>query len=360
MMNLKDIKDKKSTFWILHISGWLSLFLIYLVLYYRGYITDPKALLAIFLTYIIGFTVCLLLRYFYQKINYKNQSILKLSIYVIISSIIGATIWFWLDLALSIPLHEANWAESYLKLQRILSETWWHSFVLGMWSALYFVIKLWIEWNLQRDLADKANALAQSAQLQMLRYQLNPHFLFNALNSIRALIEEDKKKAKSMITELSEFLRYSLISKNYKNVPLREELKAIEHYFKIEKKRFEDKLQVVFNIDEKAEDFPVLSFLVHPLVANAVKFGMQTSKMPLQINLNAKIENDELVLEVSNSGKWVDKKSGNNNGTGTGLKNIQERLENAFPDQHSFEINTNDSKVTVRIQINKKINKDII
>ena len=289
MVNIQEIKNKKSVFWILQISGWLSLALIYLVLYYRRYIDDPKALFAIFLTYIIGFSVSLLLRYFYQKIHYKNQPILKLSISVIISSFIAAVIWFWLDVLLSMPINSPDWYDSYITFQRVLSETWWHTFVLGMWSALYFVIKLWIEWNLQKDLAEKANALAQSAQLQMLRYQLNPHFLFNALNSIRALIEEDKQKAKSMITELSEFLRYSLLSKNYKNVPLKEELKAIEHYFKIEKKRFEEKLQVVFNIDEKSEEFPVLSFLVHPLVENAVKFGMQTSKMPLQINLNTSI-----------------------------------------------------------------------
>jgi len=352
MMNLQDIKEKKSSFWILHVSGWLSLALIYLILYFRNYINDPKALLAIFLTYIIGFAVSLLLRYFYKKFDYKRCSISKLSIYVIISSVIGAIIWFWVDIALSIPLHSKDWFSTNITLQRILSEIWWHSFVLGTWSALYFVIKLWIEWNLQKDLVDKANALAQSAQLQMLRYQLNPHFLFNALNSIRALIEEDKKKAKSMITELSEFLRYSLISKNYKNVPLKEELKAIEHYFKIEKKRFEDKLQVVINVDEQAEDFPVLSFLVHPLVENAIKFGMQTSKMPLQINLNAKVENGGLILEVSNSGKWIEKKSQDTNGTGTGLKNIKERLENAFPENHNFEINKNENQVKVVIKIN--------
>jgi two-component system, LytTR family, sensor kinase len=355
MMNLQDIKDKKSSFWILHISGWLSLSLIYLVLYYRGYINDPQALLAIFLTYIIGFFVSLLLRYFYQKIHYKNQQILRLSIYVAIGSVIGAVIWFWIDLLLSIPLHDMAWAKSYLTLQRVLSETWWHSFILGMWSVLYFVIKLWIEWNLQKDLTDKANALAQSAQLQMLRYQLNPHFLFNALNSIRALIEEDKIKAKSMITELSEFLRYSLISKNYKNVPLKEELKAIEHYFKIEKKRFEEKLQVVFNVEQKAEEFPVLSFLIHPLVENAVKFGMKTSKLPLQINLNSKMENESLIIEVHNSGKWVNPEMESKNGTGTGLKNIRERLENAFPERHSFEIIKNDNKVSVIIKINPTI-----
>ena len=150
---------------------------------------------------------------------------------------------------------------------------------------------------------------------------------------------------------LSEFLRYSLLSKNYKNVPLKEELKAIEHYFKIEKKRFEEKLQVTFNIDDKSEEFPVLSFLVHPLVENAVKFGMQTSKMPLQINLNSKVEKDALIIEVQNSGKWVEHNSQNSNGTGTGLKNVRERLENAFPENYNFDIKKSENQVSVIIKI---------
>jgi len=353
MMNLQDIRDKKSVFWILQISGWLMLFIIYLMLYYRQYINEPKALVAVFLTYLIGFGTTLLLRIFYHKIQYQNQTILKLSILVVVSSVVSSQIWFWVDVLLSIPLHGIEWFNESITLQRFFSETYWHSFILGTWSALYFVIKLWIEWNFQKDKAEKANALAQSAQLQMLRYQLNPHFLFNALNSIRALIDEDKKNAKSMITELSEFLRYSLISKNYSDVPLKQELEAIRHYFLIEKKRFEEKLEVNFNIDPVAEEYPVLSFLIHPLVENAVKFGMQTSKMPLVITIDAKVVNNWLKLEVSNSGKWIEATEHSDNGTGTGLKNIQQRLENAFPSKHHFNILKENDKVRIQLEINK-------
>ena len=100
----------------------------------------------------------------------------------------------------------------------------------------------------------------------MLRYQLNPHFLFNALNSLRALVDEDEKNARQMVTELSEFLRYSLISKDLNNVPLKKEIEAIRNYLAIEKKRYEEKLEVVINIDPSTESCYLPSFLIHPVV----------------------------------------------------------------------------------------------
>jgi len=191
----------------------------------------------------------------------------------------------------------------------------------------------------------------------MLRYQLNPHFLFNSLNSIRALIDEDKRNAKNMITELSEFLRYSLISKNYSDVPLIDEIEAVKHYLSIEKKRFEEKLNIKIKIDPLAEDYPVLSFLIHPIIENAIKYGMQTSSLPLKIYVGAKVRNNRLLIEVRNSGKWIEAQ-GNNNlpSTGIGLKNVQLRLQNAFPNSHSFKIEKNKNDVCIKIEIEKKLN----
>jgi LytS/YehU family sensor histidine kinase len=91
-------------------------------------------------------------------------------------------------------------------MARVFSMTW----PFMMWSILYFVINFWLEWRREQERAVKATLLAQKAQLQMLRYQLNPHFLFNALNSVRALVDENQESARAMITELAEFLRYSL------------------------------------------------------------------------------------------------------------------------------------------------------
>ena len=163
-------------------------------------------------------------------------------------------------------------------------------------------IKYWQQWQRERENSLQATILAEKAQLEMLRYQLNPHFLFNALNSIRASVDEDKQRAKQMITQLSEFLRHSLLSGETKEIPLREEFEAVQNYLAIEKIRFEEKLEVEFDVEEKAKDFKVPCFLLNPLVENAIKHGLQTSPKPLKIKVSAKTDDQKLLLEVANSG----------------------------------------------------------
>jgi len=301
-------------------------------------------------TYFTGFCVTLLLRIFYQFTNYKTRSIKSISIIIIIGTIITANVWFWFDTALSHLLLGSVQALATLNINRYLSWIWTNSFVVFLWSALYFSFKLWDEWLKEKLRAEKADSLAHKAQLQMLRYQLNPHFLFNSLNSIRALIEEDKNRAKSMITELSEFLRYSLLNKNLSDVPLRNELEAMKHYFSIEKTRFEEKLEVTFQIDLETENLIVPSFLIHPLIENAIKYGMKTTSLPLKILIKASLETNNLLIEVCNSGNWIELQQ-DNNSTGTGLENVKQRLQNAYPNNHSFEIIKNSNSVCVKITI---------
>ncbi|MBN1348204.1 histidine kinase [candidate division KSB1 bacterium] len=358
-MKLLKRKNTNTDFWILQISGWGLLWLIYVFLYSNRK-SDVEALLGLFLTEFTGFLTSLVLRYFYKKINYKARSILFLSFIVIMGAMVASNIWLWLDIFLSTPLHGFGKLIERLSLRSYLGTSYSHLFVLLTWSALYFGIKLWKEWVLQKDRAEKANILAQSAQLKMLRYQLNPHFLFNALNSIRALIEEDRIKARAMVTELAEFLRYSLVSKNYSNVPLSDEIEALRHYFEIQAIRYEEKLEVTFNIEPMAEDYPVLSFLIHPLVENAVKYGMRTSPMPLKIRINATVIDGMLKIEICNTGKWIEpeKRAENKDGTGTGLENIRQRLENAYPGKHSFEVTAQNGRVCVVLQILSEPNYD--
>jgi len=355
-MPLISPKSKYPSFWFLNSMGWLLLWIIYMTLYFRQYLGDPKAWLGLFLTYFSAFWASVLLRSFYKSSRFQTASIFYISTIIIVSSILGSQIWYWLDLVISIPLHGLDKILSRINTQSYISNTFSKSFTLVTWSAIYFGITLWIEWNLQKERTEKAMLLAHSAQLQMLRYQLNPHFLFNALNSIRALIEEDKKKARVMITELSEFLRYSLISRTQDSIPLSHELEAIQHYLAIEKKRYEKKLQLDFNIDPAAQNFPVLSFLIHPLIENAVKYGMQTSPMPLRISLHASVSDNTLKVEVCNTGSWIKPSadlSKSDSGTGTGLENVRLRLENAFPGKHRLDILEDEGQVKISLQITK-------
>jgi two-component sensor histidine kinase len=231
----------------------------------------------------------------------------------------------------------------------------WDGTTLGLFSFVGFAIEHWRDAAEQREKARQAAALAQKAQLQMLRYQLNPHFLFNALNSIRAMIAEDPERSRSMVTELAEFLRYSLDGKEQTSA-IGDEIQAITNYLAIQRIRFEDKLDATLRVDQSALKAAVPCFLIHPLVENAIKYGMQTSKMPLRVRIEVTRKDREIAILVSNSGHWWDQPDTAavgclRDGTGTGLKNIRDRLKLVFPDRHSFRIWEDEGWVRSEIRI---------
>jgi len=213
---------------------------------------------------------------------------------------------------------------------------------LGLVSLLYFAIEHWRQ-------ASEATALAQQAQLQMLRYQLNPHFLFNALNSIRGMIVEDPARSREMVTELADFLRYSLDGEGAE-AAIGDELAAIESYLAIQRIRFDEKLDVAVRADETALGVAVPCFLIHPLVENAVKHGMKTSAMPLRVRVDVALAGSEIRVSVMNTGRLLDEPDAAEDGTGIGLKNITERLRLAFPGRHSFKIWESDGWVRAEMR----------
>ena len=362
-MTIKTPQDKLSLFWVLQVSGWLLYGIIYYLIYYSHKDLDLANILGFSITYVVAFLVTIIMRKIYQRLDYQHRSILIVSGVVIISSIFFAIVWLYVDRLVSYPIYGVE------KFQKALDKiTWrgnigqiyWNSFILFTWSTLYFLINFWRQWDEQIRRTEKAELLAHSAQLQMLRYQLNPHFLFNSLNSIRALIMEDQNKARDMVTELAELLRYSLVSKHDGEVPLSEEMSALKHYFAIEQKRFEENLQISFQLEPLAEEFPIPSFLLHPVVENAVKYGMKTSPMPLKIIIIARVNDDQLSVFIRNSGKWLEENAERSRppGTGTGLKNVQERLENRFPGCHTLKTYTENGCVIVMISITRSMEQE--
>jgi len=345
-----------SPFWVINISGWILLTIVYLLLYYPSYFKEPKIVYGVILSKFTGFLCSVALRYFYKKINYTSYSIIKLVLGGIIISLIASHFWFALDFIISIPLQGLQGLiDSYFIINVYLRTIWSGFFTLYFWSTLYFVIKFWLEWTEQKKQTEQAILLAQSAQLQMLRYQVNPHFLFNSLSSLRALVRINQKKAEEMILQISKFLRYSLVTKKNNQVLLREELEAIGHYFDIERVRFGDKLHTQIDVDPKANEFLIPSFLIHPIIENAIKYGMDTSSMPLKINLIAKAAGSVLQLDIINTGQWINEgEKVSNNGTGTGLKNVRQRLDLVFPNRNSFHIIKKGNKVHIKIIIEKE------
>jgi len=356
-----NIGKYKQLFWILNITGWIIYALIYFFVIQKKL---PDSILSFYLrsiTFIVGFGVTVLLRYVYRFLSKIYPSIFIIITLILIGSVLGTITWYIVDVSLSRPfMTQEQWLayDGWLSFRHIVKRNFAFFFAMLSWSALYFGIKFFIDFQSEKKQKEEALILAQRAELEMLRYQLNPHFLFNALNSIRGLIDENKKNAKEMINELSEFLRYSLIHKDIAYVPLSNELEAIKHYLSIEKKRFEEKLIIQYQITNEAASQSILSLLLHPLVENAVKHGMKNSPLPLQILIEAKFENNILLIQICNTGKWVDK-SEKSESTGTGLTNVERRLKNAYGNNFKFDIQQLEDKVCIRIEIDKN-NHDTI
>jgi two-component sensor histidine kinase len=215
------------------------------------------------------------------------------------------------------------------------------------WSGCYFAVRHYQAFERERRDALRANALANRAQLEVLRSQVNPHFLFNALNSIHALVRENPDRSQVAVEELAEFLRYSLTRSNVFDVPLVEEVEVLKRYLALEKIRFEEKLSVRMAIDPQVEQVRVPGFLLHPLLENSIKYGMQTSSIPLQIRVTAERDEHLLRLSIANTGRWV---NGGDlvrraDSMGMGLKIVRQRLDHAFPGQYRFECRERDGWV---------------
>ena len=164
-------------------------------------------------------------------------------------------------------------------------------------------------------------SVGRDAQLRALRAQLNPHFLFNSLNSVRSLIAENPQRAAEMVTGLSEILRYALASNRTDTVPLADELRVIEEYLHVERVRFEERLRVELAVDPRALAVPVPPMIVQTLVENAVKHGISASPTGGLVRIDARIDDGRLDVVVSNTGRF--KPPG---GGGYGLQNATERL----------------------------------
>ena len=353
------INRKYPSFHIVNALGWI------LLIAADSIIVSPKEVFSSSTMFIsntvewaTGYLTTLFMRSLYLKLDYRSRSLIVVLGYILIVSTIASLIFYFSAhlIYLLIYTEHADKFDMIYSVKYITLRMTQIFPLMVSWSLLYFGFKFWLELNIERERAEKADLMAQNAQLQMLRYQVNPHFLFNAFSSLRALIRTDSKKAEEMIGKMSEFYRYSLLTKNNAEVPLKDEIAAIKHYAEIEKIRFGDKIEFNFYIDSLAEEYPVPGFIINPLVENAVKYGMKTSDTPLTINISASVNRKRLLVEVSNTGSWLDQ-TGNlgTNGTGTGLENIKRRLEYSYPGNHKFTIVKEKDFVKVSFEITRYI-----
>jgi two-component system, LytTR family, sensor kinase len=215
---------------------------------------------------------------------------------------------------------------------------------LPIWAVMYLMalgaaygIRYFRSYRSQELRASRVQAQLAQARLDALDLQLRPHFLFNALNSVAALMHRDVAAADRVLTRLEDLLRITLQDSGEDEVPLRRELEVVRAYLDIEGVRFGDRLRVEWDLDERASDVLVPQLILQPLVENAVKHGIAPRRGPGLVRVVARIEGDALLLEVSDDGAGFSRPtSGAMPGTGVGLANLRARLEGLHPGRHEI------------------------
>ena len=343
------VSDSDRLFWLLNAGGWISLSVVTYVSLSLPYDQLQFAYIAHnILQSVLGFLLSIPLRQAFKATwNWAATTRVTIAIALIV---VVATVWAALRLQLLIVI--AGETDLWDDFGGFLFPS---LFVFLAWVALYHLVKyaqllqseresmLVLEAGRRQEAFKlvSAESAAREAQLKLLRYQLNPHFLFNTLNSIASLVSARRSDdAQSMIGELSTFLRFSLESDRNVTLPLRDEIEALDLYLRIEQVRFSDRLVVEQEIDPRALAEQVPSLLLQPLVENAIKHAIGRAEAGGRILITAKLHDTELVITVEDSGSETDEEQPQLDqlfdSPGFGLRSTAERLENLYGDAFSF------------------------
>jgi len=336
--------NRNSLFWTLHIGGWLG----YALSQYLGALVYERMsgyFVVIAIAAVGGFLFSLELRYIYRRLWTRSPRVIIAG--VLISCYLFALLWrviingAWMIIAPDMEMRS---------ILEIFGATMSSMYLLLCWSAIYFGVKYYESLQDLELRFLRAGALAQEAQLKMLRYQLNPHFLFNTLNAISTLIlDNENRTANLMVMRLSEFLRYTLDQDPMKKVTLRQEIEAMNLYLTTEKLRFGDRLKLEYAVEDAALEALVPSLLLQPLIENAVKYAVSPSEKGGAIRIEGRTRGSMLELAVADDGPGLSANAIPGSGRGVGLRNTRERLAVLYEDRHRFV--TIDNKPGLRIEL---------
>jgi two-component system LytT family sensor kinase len=349
------VRDRGRLFWILNLVGWTS----YTLAAWVGALAHEKPdsyFAVIFAVAVAGLIITILLRLIYQKL--WGRSPLALAIGVVVACYVFSFGWQWLHNVLYWDWVKNAWRPEHV--MDFVSGILGSFYILLCWSGLYFGIKYYLQLQEQTEQTLKATSAAHQAQLKMLRYQLNPHFLFNTLNAISTLILDGANEtANKAVSRLSDFLRYTLDNDPMSRVTLGSELSAIDLYLEIEKVRFGDRLVIEKSIDPKAQDALVPSLILQPLIENAIKYAITPSEEGGTLRISARVQHRTLVLQISDSGPGLGNGNNGQKSCGVGLKNTRERLQQLYGDSQAFTLAPNEpSGLRITINIPYEVNDD--
>ncbi|MBC2670002.1 sensor histidine kinase [Novosphingobium piscinae] len=337
--------NKNQAFWRLQAVGWGGAFLLRAMSSIAN--GQPLSFLVLVLiATITGFSISLILSVIYRQLI-ARRALITWGVTALVVPL-AVTLYAFID-AWVIGLYRPESAASFAQL--LIGVFYLDLTLLGAWSALYYAINFYLQIEEQNDQLIRLENQATQAQLAMLRYQLNPHFLFNTLNSISTLVLlKQTEPANAMLTRLSAFLRYTLINEPSGRVTVAQEVETLQLYLDIERMRFEERLRTTFHIDEPTRPALLPSLLLQPLVENAIKYAVSPQESGAEITIATQLIGAMLRITVSDTGPGLQNGATDNRlsgvtfdggetvSTGVGLANIRDRLIQAYGESHRFEI----------------------
>lgn len=326
--------NKGRLYWSLQAGGWSIYAIVQIVAVLaqdEGSISNQRIA---FLLYEASF--CLIVSHIYR--NFMNSwkwlslGMSRLIPRVILSVFVIGAIMYFLRIPVSVSLGLFN-KNVVLDPFVFLGQSFFYAIIFFLWSVLYFIYNYFERYN--KSL--KLEASIKEIELNNLKSQLNPHFIFNALNSIRALVDENPSKSKMAINQLSNILRNSLVTEKRGLTKFEDELKIVKDYLGLESIRFEERLRTELDIDLGSAGFMVPPLMIQTLVENGIKHGVSKLKEGGIIQIKTRVEKDRLKIHIRNSGHFQLNGARKTSG-GLGLENTRQRLKLIYGDEASFRI----------------------
>jgi len=344
---------KNRIYWSLQVGGWLFYAIVQIVSSYlaSGSIT-PRRLIFLLLEAFLCLVITNLFRHLLNRYKWLYLPMHKLIPSVFFSVFVMGLLIYFLRLPVTFMLGKlfdpdaaVNLTQAFT-INQILGLSSYYAFLFFLWTVFYFIYHYFERYNTSL----KYDASMIEIELNNLKSQLNPHFIFNALNSIRALVDENPSKSKQAINQLSNILRNSLASDKKGLTKFEDELKIVKDYLGLESIRFEERLKTEFEIHPDSQKFLVPPLMIQTLVENGIKHGISKLTPGGVIQLKTFVDNNHLKIHIRNSGHLL---NGTKRGKGgLGLKNTVQRLKLLYGDEASFRIvNENDNFVLTEIVI---------
>jgi len=338
---------KNNIYWTCQFVGWTLYAAINLFFFKLSYNTNFKDILLFLIWLPLGITITHAYRFIVLKYNVLKVNLFFQIPIIIISSLIMSILFFIINIGIvNLFSHTPEQVDLLAATSKILSLV----LIFIIWSVIYFGFHFFDNYKRTEIQNLRLEANTKEVELNKLKSQLNPHFMFNSMNSIRALVDEDPKKAKVAITQLSNILRNTLMMHKNKYIKLEEELILVKDYLELEHIRFEERLNFNFSIDPNTLSLNVPPMMIQTLVENGIKHGIGKYPEGGHISINALKTETGFEIEIINTGQLMLQTKSD---SGVGVENTTNRLELLFGKKASFSLkNLDDKNVISKITIN--------